>query len=132
MHTEVGGGSRDASLSDVALLWMVDRARRCGLLFNADQLTLGAPDGAGGVIAPDYAAPIVNSRKGIYDAMRAYHRLKELPVSGAPAQSIASSAARRFREGTGGYAPPGLRPYLDVLPVTQVTETGRLPYQSDA
>ena len=30
VHTEVGGGSRDASLSDIALLWMVQHARRVG------------------------------------------------------------------------------------------------------
>jgi uncharacterized protein (DUF2235 family) len=123
VHTEVGGGARDASLSDVALLWMVERARDCGLVFMSDHLELGAPNGAGGIVSPDYAAPIVNSRRGMYDTMRAYHRLNELPVSGAPAQSIASSAARRLSEEVDGYGPPGLRQYLSALPVTRVAET---------
>jgi uncharacterized protein (DUF2235 family) len=123
VHTEVGGGSSDASLSDVTLLWMVQRARECGLAFTSGDLELGAPDGAGRIVSPDYAAPIVNSRRGMYDTMRPYHRLKELPVNGAPAQSIASSVARRFSEGVGGYAPPGLRQYLSALAVTPVVET---------
>jgi hypothetical protein len=55
--------------------------------------------------------------------MHAYHRLAELPVDGAPAQSIASSADRRFSERVAGYAPPGLRQYLSVLPVTGVVQT---------
>jgi uncharacterized protein (DUF2235 family) len=122
VHTEVGGGSRDASLSDIALLWMVERAKDCGLAFKPDQLELGASDGAGEIVAPNYAAKIVDSRRGIYELLRPYHRLKELPVDGAPGQSIASSSARRLREQIERYSPPDLQRYLNVLPVTPVVE----------
>jgi len=122
VHTEVGGGSADASLSDIALLWMVQRAKDCGLLLNPDQLEIGASDGVGELVAPNYAAEIVDSRKGVYEALRPYHRLKELPVDGAPGQSIASSSARRFGEGIDRYSPPGLQNYLEVLGVTPVAE----------
>jgi uncharacterized protein (DUF2235 family) len=122
VHTEVGGGSRDAALSDIGLLWMIERATACGLKLKPDALIVGAPDGAGGTIAPSYTAPIIDSRRGFWEAVRAYHRLKELPVGGAPGQSIASSADRRFRERIGRYSPPGLDDYVRELPVTPVTE----------
>jgi uncharacterized protein (DUF2235 family) len=121
VHSEVGGGSRDASLSDVALLWMADQARACGLRITPGRLQVGADDGAGGAIAPNYAGPIVDSRKGMYDAMRPFHRLEKLPVGGAPGQSLASSAVRRADERVAGYAPPGLPGYRAALAVTDVT-----------
>jgi len=34
-HRDVGGGNKDSSLSDIPLIWMVNRARRCGLVFKA-------------------------------------------------------------------------------------------------
>jgi uncharacterized protein (DUF2235 family) len=123
VHSEVGGGSADASLSDIALLWMIERAKACGLMFKPDQLELGASDGAGGIVSPNYAAKIVDSRRGIYELLRPYHRLKRLPVGGAPGQSLASSVVRRHRERIERYSPPGLRSYLDALGVTQVVET---------
>jgi hypothetical protein len=58
----------------------------------------------------------------MYDALRPFHRLDRLPVAGAPAQSIASSAIRRADERVGGYAPPGLPGYRSALRVTQVIE----------
>src|SRR6185436_11611855 len=38
VHADVGGGYRDTALSDISLLWMVDRARRHGLEFDPDRL----------------------------------------------------------------------------------------------
>jgi uncharacterized protein (DUF2235 family) len=122
VHTEVGGGSRDASLSDIALLWMVGRARDCGLVLEPGQLEPAAPAGAGEAIAPNYAGPIVDSRHGLWEAMRPFHRLERLAVDGAPGQSIASSAARRLHEEVHGYSPPGLQRYLGALGTTGVIE----------
>jgi hypothetical protein len=121
VHTEVGGGSRDASLSDIALLWMIEKARQAGLSFRSG-FGAGAPDGAGGVIAPDYAGPIVDSRRGFWGAMRPYHRLTEPSVRAAPGQSVASSAVRRLRERVDGYSPPGLESFLAGRDPTPVTE----------
>jgi len=36
VHCDIGGGYPDTSLSDIALLWMADRARECGLVLQAD------------------------------------------------------------------------------------------------
>jgi uncharacterized protein (DUF2235 family) len=127
VHSEIGGGSASASLSDIALLWMVKRARECGLLVNADALKVGDDDGAGTPILPQYAAPIVDSRKGLYAALRPYHRLEELQHQSrlsapAPGQSLATSADRRFRERIDRYSPRGFSDYFSNLPRTQVTE----------
>jgi hypothetical protein len=35
VHSDVGGGYPDHAVSDIPLLWMVDRARQCGLHFNS-------------------------------------------------------------------------------------------------
>jgi uncharacterized protein (DUF2235 family) len=113
VHTEVGGGSRDASLSDIALLWMIQKAQDCGLVFESKQSQAGAPN---------YAAPILDSRRGIYEALRPYHRLTHEDVVEAPGQSITSSASRRFTERIDNYAPPGLAEYLRAKPTAQVVE----------
>jgi uncharacterized protein (DUF2235 family) len=122
VHTEVGGGSKDPSLSDIALLWMVEKAKACGLVFEPGQLEPGGRSGAGEVVAPNYAAPIVDSRKGVYAALHPYHRLTHADVAAAPGQSIASSADRRFTEKVDNYSPRGFAEYLAVKPVVPVEE----------
>ncbi len=124
VHTEVGGGSDKSELSDIALLWLVDKATAAGLAVKPGCLASGAPNGAGAAIAPDYAGPITDSRQGFWKdlPMGAYHRLAHEDVRAAPAQSVASSAARRFRERVNNYAPRGLDSFLSTHPVTEVVE----------
>jgi len=127
VHSEIGGGAASASLSDIALLWMVERAQESGLLVNAGALKVGDDDGAGAQIAPDYAAPIVDSRKGLFAALQPYHRLEELQhqsrLSGtAPGQSLATSADRRVTEGIERYSPRGFSDYFAGSPKTDVIE----------
>jgi len=128
VHTEVGGGSDDSSLSDIALLWMVAKARDCGLVFKQGLLEPCAPDGAGGTVHPNYAGPVKDSRHGMYDMWRPYERLHELPLP-TPDQAVASSAERRFREPVDGYKPKGLGHYLDDLrvPVARVVDEAEAP-----
>jgi Uncharacterized alpha/beta hydrolase domain (DUF2235) len=122
VHSEVGGGTSDAGLSDIALLWLVSRAQACGLRIELGTLCSGGGDGAGQPVTPDYAAPIKNSRTRMYKVWRPFHRLRELPVGDAPGQMIASSARRRYRERIDGYDPPGLDAYLGALRVSPVVE----------
>jgi uncharacterized protein (DUF2235 family) len=124
VHTEVGGGSANTALSDIALVWMVDKAKACGLQFIQGLLEPGGGDGVGGTVDPDYAGPLVDSRRGFYEAWHAYHRLEELPPDYAPAQGISSSAKRRHDDRTAGYSPKGLDRYIARWPVMQVTEDG--------
>jgi len=126
VDTEVGGGSSNTGLSDIPLLWMVEQAKAAGLAFSSG-LVVGAPDGAGGEIAPNYAGPIVDSRRGFWHALRPYQGLTEAWVHAAPAQSVASSAVRRLRERVDDYSPPGLEGYLSDPDPTPVTEQGPVP-----
>jgi uncharacterized protein (DUF2235 family) len=122
VHSEIGGGSRTTGLSDISLLWLVGQAQECGLRVDPGTLRTGGADGAGQVLTPNYAAPVVDSRTGMYKLLHAFHRMRELPVHDAPGQSVASSAARRYRERIDAYAPPGFDAYLSALRVTQVQE----------
>jgi uncharacterized protein (DUF2235 family) len=123
VHTEVGGGAADPSLSDIALLWMAEKAAACGLVFDRDQLVPGGGNGAGAAVSPSYKAPIVDSRKGIYEALSRYHRLTHADVAAAPGQATASSAKRRFTERVLDYSPRGFEAYLATHPaVVQVVE----------
>src|SRR6202000_1535561 len=93
VHGEVGGGSRSSQLSDIALLWLVGRAQECGLRLDTGTLRAGGPDGAGQQVTPDYSAPIVDTRTGVYKLLHAFHRLRELPVAAAPGQLMSSRAS---------------------------------------
>ncbi len=125
-HTEVGGGSADPSLSDIALLWMVDRAQRHGLVLKPTHLRLaGHCDVTANLVAPDFAVSIVDSRHGPYRLIHPYHRLREIGVDGAPGQALASSVVRRLQSPAADYSPPGIDDYLRagrVVPVVPVVE----------
>jgi uncharacterized protein (DUF2235 family) len=125
VHSEIGGGTADSSLSDISFLWMVDKARAQGLQFKPGQPESGSPDIGVTPVAPDYTAAIVQSRRGAWQLMNPYHRLTQPAVKSAPKQLVGSGAARRFTEEIGGYSPQGLKDYLatfgtepvpDVLP----------------
>jgi uncharacterized protein (DUF2235 family) len=128
-HCDVGGGYADTGLSDIALLWMVGKARDCDLALDPQRLLeADEPDDdqrrAGVHVAPRF-------RKQPDDSMTRFYRLlgvldrrlsdkRETPVDGL---GVASSAARRQRE-VADYDPPGLGEYLDaeepnVVPVPE-------------
>ncbi len=123
VHSEIGGGTSDPSLSDIPFLWMADKAREQGLSFRAGQPAGASPDIGVDPPAPNYAAPIVQSRRGPWQLLHPYHRLREDAVKRAPKQWVASSAERRFREGIGGYSPQGLDEYLARFQTKPVAET---------
>ena len=125
VHSEIGGGTKDPSLSDIALTWMVERAVQAGVKILPGQPAAGSPDLEIPPVAPDYAAKIVDSRSGVWELIHPYHRLRELAVGDAPAQSIATSAERRYDERIDGYSPPGLKDYLDALPRLMPVVEGR-------
>ena len=59
VHCDVGGGYRATGLSDAAFLWMVEKAKQCGLLFREAGLAAGAnlaPDPLG-KLHDSYAFP---------------------------------------------------------------------------
>jgi uncharacterized protein (DUF2235 family) len=102
VHSDVGGGYSDAGLSEIALLWMAGKARGCGLAFQP-----GHP-----VAAPNYAAELHRSRKGIYLLQPAYdRRLAGDDGAAVDGGALASTAAQRY-EHDEVYRPPGLGGWL--------------------
>lgn len=58
VHCDVGGGYKETELSDIALLWMLDRGRKCGLA--VDTAPLQPP------VAPDPIGVLHDSMKWYY------------------------------------------------------------------
>ena len=115
VHSEVGGGTDDNALSDIALLWMAAEAERAGLRFRPGLPQAGWSDQGIAPTAPDYAGELHDSRHGFFRLERAYHRLAQPPTETQPGQAISSTAARRAAERIAGYAPPGFGAYLAAL-----------------
>ena len=110
VHCDVGGGYADPSLSEIALLWMVDRASDCGLAFRPERLSLMEPSTdvdeprrAGIDVRPDARGKLHDSRTGFYKLLPAYDRSLAEVAGGA----LASSAKARH-DGDSDYRPPGL------------------------
>ncbi|HEY1276582.1 MAG TPA: DUF2235 domain-containing protein [Thermoleophilaceae bacterium] len=98
VHCDVGGGYEDPALAELALAWMIDRARECGLGLEPD----GAP------FTPEPLADMGESYKGLYRLLGSCARMLE-PDGGCRADggAVAPSAALRRRERP-DYRPPGL------------------------
>jgi uncharacterized protein (DUF2235 family) len=123
VHSDVGGGYSDPALADIALLWMVERARAAGLAFERDHFEApraGVDDDRrqlGAQVAPDALGKMHDSLKGFYLLLRRHRR----PLT-ADGSAVASSAVRR-RDETSDYDPPGLDDYVkDGGPITDVQD----------
>ena len=109
-HSDVGGGSADTGLSDIALQWMVDKARSCGLVlaqdvFDADGVVATASAG----FAPDLMGKIHESRTGL---ARLLPRLNRPIGAQAAGNESVSPTARERRSRIASYRPPNLESYL--------------------
>ena len=113
VHSDVGGGYREPELAEIALLWMVERARATGLAFRREHFrpSSGKTDDErrrlGAQVAPDALGTIHESLEGVYRLLPSHPRSLSETDGGA----VASSVVRRRRELT-GYDPPGLEEYL--------------------
>ena len=69
VHSDVGGGYSDPALAEIPLLWMVERARGCGLAFEPDHFLAAGrrhrPERRhlGEQIAPDALGAMHESRR---------------------------------------------------------------------
>lgn len=124
VHSDVGGGYVEHELSDIALLWMVDRARRCGLAFRRDAFSrlasrdpstsqAGASIDARTAVSPDPLGRLHESRTGAYRLIRPF--VRPLGATDAPREHVASSATARRRH-LPQYAPANLVTYLGDTP----------------
>ncbi|GAA1418536.1 DUF2235 domain-containing protein [Streptomyces thermospinosisporus] len=120
-HSDTGGGYKETGLSDIALLWMVDQARRYGLEFDTDVLSDAGPkvmrpqESIDFQVRPDSAGPLHSSRTGIYRLSRPLHRPLGAAVNdeGEPDgnEFLAVPAKERY-DRDAGYRPPELERYL--------------------
>ncbi len=99
-HSDIGGGYSDASLADVALLWMAERAVECGLAVDLDGLRQAARPAGGGRLH--------DSRRGIFRLLPSGAR----SIGGRSAESVHESVLRRRADPSQRYAPPNLEAYL--------------------
>ncbi|WP_193369293.1 DUF2235 domain-containing protein [Pelagibius marinus] len=55
VHSNIGGGYRNRTLSDISLKWMADRAEECGLEFKEHLHTLEPREISSGKVEPSYS-----------------------------------------------------------------------------
>lgn len=114
VHCGVGGGYTDTSLSDIALLWMVQRAKECGLAFKADAfppLQPGQqPDDNRPRPAPKFGGELRESRRLAYRLFPKYHR--SIGTTHERTEAVASTAVLRHQQDR-DYRPPRLGDYLE-------------------
>jgi len=94
-HGNVGGGYRDSGPSDVALGWMIEKAKGCGLSFDADYLRQ--------CVVPRVEGKLVDSRTSFYKAWPYFER--EVRRPGHFHESVDQSVLERIRRLNGAYAP---------------------------
>ncbi len=103
VHSNVGGGYQDTGLSDLAFLWMKEKAEGCGLVFNQEYIESS--------IKPDPLGELRDSKVGLFrvfpDAVRA------IGVGKRGNEAAHPSALRRLSESRNPvYAPSNLTDYL--------------------
>jgi uncharacterized protein (DUF2235 family) len=102
VHSNIGGGYVDSGLSDHSFLWMVEKAKQAGLLFDACYLALRTNPNAYGELR--------NSMNLVYKGLPAYDR----PI-GQPetiGEFIHLSAIKRIQHPTTSYLPKMLEKAL--------------------
>ncbi len=105
VHSNIGGGYVLAALSDIALEWMVDKARRCGLDFEAINTK------------PDPLHPREESRSGFYLLMPKFIRPIAQPddQNGPTNESLHPSVLQRYKNDR-AYRPKNLEDYFERFP----------------
>jgi uncharacterized protein (DUF2235 family) len=79
-HCDVGGGFKETGLSDIALLWMIDQARNCGLEFDERALSAAGPremkpdENIDFRVQPDPMGDLHHSRTALYRLAKPLHR----------------------------------------------------------
>lgn len=105
VHCDIGGGYPQSQLSDIALWWLSNRARSCGLAFE-DEASRLDPCWASG--------PLHESDTAFYRLLRPYFR----PIGAADPRHEFVASTVIERHDRGGYSPPGLVAYLRNAPKT--------------
>lgn len=107
VHSNIGGGYIDRGLSDRAFLWVCLNARKAGLGFKADYMSLR--------VNPDYHGELRNSRVRLYRLLP--WRTRVIGEDNVAGEAIHYSAEERFNHATEsnyreGHASKNLGPAL--------------------
>ncbi|MPY64658.1 DUF2235 domain-containing protein, partial [Streptomyces spongiae] len=121
VHSDIGGGYPETSLSDIALLWMVHHARRYGLEFDTRALSPSGPrEMSPGRSTEFRVRPLVmgelhDSRTGLYRVADPLHRPIGRAAKGSDGLDTGqylAVPARERHDGDAAYRPPELEKYL--------------------
>lgn len=104
VHSNIGGGYEDSGLSDIAFLWLREKAQGCGLAFDDALLQQ-----AGIAVNPRWDGVLRDSMTWLYRLSPACGR----PIGAAKAgnESVHSTAMMRYQQ-DGAYRPENLSRYL--------------------
>lgn len=127
VHSDVGGGYSPRGLSDIALLWMIEKARGFGLDITQPPAVVGRPkdvspgESAEVEVATDPMGTVHESRKSFYRLFKAVSR----PIGTNPTghEMLSSSASARHTSDPDHYHPDNLTAYLasaDGVHIAQV------------
>ena len=105
VHNNVGGGYRDHGLSDIAFLWMQEKAAACGLSFDETYIKK--------ILAPNYAGGINRSKTLLFYRLLGAAKFRAIAQQNAAHESLHDSARRRFHDEALAYKPPNLADYLN-------------------
>ena len=98
VHSNIGGGIESTGLSDIALKWMLGKAKKCNLDFDEIDTT------------EDASEKIKESRKGFYRLMPPLYRKIGVKPNGF--ESVDITAKNQFFENN-KYKPRNLKEYFD-------------------
>ena len=105
VHSNIGGGYASTGLSDIALQWMVDRARTCELDLNDIPAR------------PDEMRDPEESRTAFYKLVPAFHRPIDVHQADGPTcESLHPTVVERYRADP-RYRPPNLEDYFTRHPL---------------
>jgi len=115
VHGDVGGGYPQRGLADIALDWMLSRARAAGLALDKEAMDAHP-------LHPDPLGPLHDSKRGLYRltegtdraiglVARAPDEPGDAPRPPDPTQSLHPSVLERW-DADAGYRPPGLREFF--------------------
>lgn len=99
-HSDVGGGLPQAGMSDLALIWLKEKAEAHGLAFDEMRLKALRPDGFG---------EVHESRRGIYKLLAS--RIRRLGQQ-ASTEAVHPCVIERQRNSQPPYRPANLMAYL--------------------
>ena len=101
-HSNIGGGYAKHGLSDVAFMWMKERAERCGLVFE--------PTLVEEIAQPDPLDLITDARKGFFRLIPRYFR--QIGDNEKDSCESVDASVKERREALESYRPPNLEDYL--------------------